>query len=140
MEFSRELNIEDLDDIAAAGPIIKKVALDILKGNEGNDVPLRVIRHIVAEVTGKEFSGGSFSGAMRDLVEESRGRVVNSDRGIYRYERNIKKREINDAIDNLIKELDNIATDNILKISDEDLEVIRRIPSIQDSLYLLKIK
>ncbi|QXJ48309.1 hypothetical protein [Bacillus altitudinis] len=134
-----DIRIQHKEDSAAA-PIIKEIALHLLKEAEGKDVALRDIKNFVIEATGKIFSSGSYSGAMRDLIEESRGRVINSDRGLYRYESNIKKREINDAIENLIRSLDDIATDNILKISDEDLDMIRNIPRIQHMLNELKIK
>lgn len=124
---------------SAAAPIIKKIALDILRSLEGQDVPLRQIRDAVFELTQKRFTHGSFSGAMRDLIEENDGRVINTERGFYRYESNVKKREINNAIENLILSLDRIATANILKISNEDIEIIRKIPEIQARLSDLKI-
>lgn len=131
-------NIESAEDVSAA-PIIKQIALDVLRSSEGQDVPLRFIRHAVHDITNREFSPGSFSGAMRDLVGESNGRVINPERGIYRYEKSIKKIQINEAIDGLIHSLNEIAIDNILKISDEDLKMIRKIPGIQEGLEKLKI-
>lgn len=122
----------------AASPIIKEIALSILKNNKDEKVPLRFIKSSVEEVTGEEYTPGSFSGAMRDLVEESDGRIVNIERGYYIYMGNAKSYEINTAIDKLINDLNNIAVVNLLKAEDEDIEAIRKIPYIQERLKELK--
>ncbi|AWD92981.1 hypothetical protein HSE3_gp029 [Bacillus phage vB_BceM-HSE3] len=52
---------------------------------------------------------------------------------------NRKRAQVNGAIDNLITELDTVAIDNVLKLSPEDLEIIRLIPKLQDNLEKLKL-
>jgi len=139
MNINEIETFDNISDDASAAPIIKRIALQILTLEEGKEVPLRYIRNVVQEVTNRNFSPGSFSGAMRDLIDESDGKVTNPERGFYRYERSIKKTQINELIEGLINDLDNVAIDNILKISDEDLEIIRRIPDIKRELENLKI-
>lgn len=126
-------------DDSAAAPIIKEIALYILSRQEGTPVALREIREEVFERTDMEFTPGSFSGAMRDLIEESGGRVTNVERGYYLYDSNVKRKSINAAIDQLIRNLDEIATDNILKLSNQDLDTIREIPRLQETLRRLKL-
>lgn len=123
-----------------ASPIIKKLTEHFLRSRPDTAISLRDIKEYVYEKTGETFTPGSFSGAMRDLVEESNGRIANIDRGYYAYLGNVKVHEINTAIDNLIEELDQIAVVNFLKTSDQDLDTIRKIPDIQRHLHSLKIK
>ena len=123
-----------------ASPIIKKIALDYLKRKTDESVSLRDIKNHVAMRTGHNFSQGSYSGAIRDLVDEMGGRIVNTDRGYYMYVGNVKANEINSAIDGLIKELNQLAYVNILKTSREDIEIIKEIPRMQDKLRDMKLK
>lgn len=123
----------------AASPKIKEVALAVLKSYKDRKVPLRFIKDEVEKATEEVYSNGSFSGAMRDLVEESDGRIVNIERGYYIYMGNAKTYEINTAIDKLINDLNDIAVVNLLKAEDEDIEAIRKIPYIQSQLKQLKL-
>lgn len=123
-----------------ASPIIKKLALDYLKGKSDESVSLREIKRYVSFQTGREYSAGSYSGAIRDLVEEMGGKIVNTDRGYYMYVGSVKANEINSAIDGLIKDLNKVAYVNLLKTSKEDIEVIKGIPDIQNKLEELKFK
>lgn len=125
---------------AAASPVIKKIAWDVLRANKDQRVSLRHIREMVEIKTGERFSSGSFSGAMRDLIEESGGKIVNVERGYYSFVGHAKTYEINSAIDKLILELEEAAYVNLLKAEDEDIEAIRAIPYIQQRLEELKLK
>lgn len=122
-----------------ASPIIKKYALEYMRRRADQAISLKEIKLYVFEKTGENFSGGSYSGAIRDLVDEMNGRIVNIDRGVYVYLGNIKAYEINRAIDDLIEKLNEIAYVNILTTSDQDLNVIRKIPNIQERVQRLKV-
>jgi len=122
-----------------ASPIIKDIASKILKENKDEKVPLRLIKDIVEQITGEEYSSGAYSGAMRDLVEDSEGKIVNIERGHYIYLADAKSYEINRAIDSLIKDLNKIGIVNVLTADDEDIEAIRKIPKIQSKLEELRI-
>ncbi|WP_214704566.1 MULTISPECIES: hypothetical protein [unclassified Exiguobacterium] len=123
-----------------ASPIIKKLTERYLQTRPDEPVSLREIKEYVFRKTGEHFSPGSFSGAIRDLVEESNGKIANIDRGFYMYVGDVKVREINEAIDKLIERLDEIAFVNILKASNQDIKAIREIPNIQQGLKSLKLK
>lgn len=135
----KSTNADRSNSTDAASPVIKDIALDILKDNKDRRVPLQFIKNQVEKHTGVMFSAGSFSGAMRDLVEESKGRVVNIERGYYIYMGNAKTYEINAAIEKLITDLNEIAVVNVLTTGDADIEAIKKIPSIQRQLKQLKI-
>lgn len=120
-----------------AAPIIKDTVYYVLKSNPNNPIPLKVLKEYVKESSGEEFSNGSFSGAMRDLIEETNGRILNISRGVYVYVEDLKKYQINYAIEKLIEDLDNIATDNILELTERDIASIREIPSLKQQLSQL---
>lgn len=120
--------------------IIKNLAFDFLKDNVDKDVPLRVIREFVYGQTGNDFSHGMYSSAMRDLVDESNGRILNTDRGMYKYVSSVKKREINDILDRCIKELEDAGYVNYLMVDEKDLDYINYIPKIVDRIENLKLK
>lgn len=120
-----------------AAPIIKDLVYYALKINPNNPIPLKILKEYVKESSGEEFSNGSFSGAMRDLVEETNGRILNISRGVYVYVEDLKKYQINYAIEKLIEELDEIATDNILELTEKDITSIRKIPSLKEQLNQL---
>lgn len=123
-----------------ASPNIKKYALEYMRKRPDHPISLKEIKMYVFEKTGENFSGGSYSGAIRDLVDEMDGRIVNVDRGVYIYLGNIKAYEINRAIDDLVEKLNEIAYVNILTTSDQDLDVIRKIPHIQERVQRLKVR
>lgn len=139
-EIDGKVTVNQKSNNEAASPVIKRIAFEILRANKGQKISLRIIRHLVEEETGEKFSSGSFSGAMRDLIEESRGRIVNVERGFYSYVSHAKSYEINAAIDALIDDLNEVAYVNLLEAEDEDIAAIRRIPDIQRKLQQLKIK
>lgn len=120
--------------------IIKNLAFEFLRDNIDKDVPLRVIREFIYGQTRSDFSHGMYSSAMRDLVDESNGRILNTDRGMYRYVSNVKKREINDILDRCIKELEDAGYVNYLMVDEKDLEYINYIPKIADKIERLKLK
>ncbi|MEX6332646.1 hypothetical protein [Staphylococcus haemolyticus] len=119
---------------------IKNLASRFLEDNVDIDVPLRVIREYIYGQTGSDFSHGMYSSAMRDLIEESNGRILNTDRGMYRYVSDVKKREINDILDRCIKELKDAGYVNYLMVDNKDLEYINKIPKIVDEIEKLKLK
>lgn len=134
-----ETVIHSHNEQTVAAPIIKQVVYNILKENKGKEVPLRYLKTCVNEMTDQEFSNGSFSGAMRDLVEETNGRVMNVERGIYKYVVNVKRTQINNAIDRLINELANLTIDNVLELSQDDIQTIHYIPNLIEHLQQLKV-
>jgi|GEM_PF-6199368 len=133
--YRQHYSDEDLD--RAAAPIIKKIVSDYLKEFADQPIALKTLRSIVKDTTEREYSNGSFSGAMRDLIEESDGRILNVERGYYVYLKNFKRLQILRAIEKFSMELDNIATDNILELTNEDIDIIRRIPRIKEELQNL---
>lgn len=135
----RAIAVGELNKNEAASPIIKKIAMDFLQSNPEQKMPLRVIKDVVEQLAGESYSPGAFSGAMRDLIEESKGKIVNIERGYYIYMANAKTYEINKAIDDLINHLNEIAVVNVLTADDEDIQAIRKIPNIQSKLNELKI-
>ena len=76
---------------------------------------------------------------MRDLMEESEGRVLNTDRGIYKYTSVIKKAEINKVLSDCVKSLRSVAYVNYLDVTDEDLEYIKMIPNIIEKIEDIKM-
>lgn len=139
-DMGGKVNVTSKPSNEAASPIIKRIAYDVLRANKGQKISLRLIRHYVEQESGETFSSGSFSGAMRDLIEESKGRIVNVERGFYSYVVHAKSYEINAAIDRLIQDLTEVAYVNLLEAEDEDINAIKKIPDIQRKLYQLKIK
>lgn len=139
-DMGGKVNVTSKSSNEAASPIIKRIAYDVLRANKGQKISLRLIRHYVEQESGETFSSGSFSGAMRDLIEESKGRIVNVERGFYSYVVHAKSYEINAAIDRLIQDLTEVAYVNLLEAEDEDINAIKKIPDIQRKLYQLKIK
>lgn len=135
----RVISVDDQGKNEAASPIIKDIASNFLKTSPEEKIPLRMIKDVVEQVTGERFSSGAFSGAMRDLIEESHGKIINIERGYYIYMANAKTYEINKAIDDLISDLNEIAVVNVLTADDEDIKAIRKIPDIQARLKELKI-
>lgn len=117
-----------------AAPIIKDIVMNVLRTNPGKAYSLKELREIVYHETGREFSGGSYSGAMRDLLEESGGRIQNVERGIYVYPTNFKIMQLFIALRNFEDELEEIATDNILRLTEEDIQVIRKIPHLKNDI------
>lgn len=134
-EYIRYHSTDDLE--RAAAPIIKKIVFNYLKERADQPIPLKTLRAVVIKTTGKEYSNGSFSGAMRDLIEDSDGRILNVERGYYVYLKNFKRLQILSAIEEFSEELDDIATDNILELTNEDIKVIRKIPEIKQILQTL---
>ena len=132
---SRRVDTEE--EYFVAAPIIKEIVYDILKANPNESMPLRFLKDVVQEKSGREFSNGSFSGAMRDLVEEFNGRIINASRGFYVYIEDLKKYQINHAINKLMDELNAIATDNILELTEKDINSIREIPRLKEGLRRL---
>lgn len=122
----------------AAAPIIKEVVYNFLQRHADKPVALKDLRNVVYENTGKNFSSGSFSGAMRDLIEEKNGRIINIERGYYIYLKNFKHVQLSMAIDEFMRSLDLIATDNILELTDEDIKTIRKIPEVKNQLERIK--
>lgn len=118
---------------------IKILALDYLKSKVDQEVSLREIRNYVLKTTRTQFSSGVFSSAMRDLMEESEGRVLNTDRGIYKYTSVIKKAEINKVLSDCVKSLRSVAYVNYLDVTDEDLEYIKMIPNIIEKIEDIKM-
>lgn len=130
--------LSGITDAPSAAPVIKEWALAILKRYKDTSVPLKLIKELIIEETGFKFSPGSYSGAMRDLVDESRGRIINTDRGYYMYVSNTKGYAINAILDETIKKLDNLAYDNILSLTEEDKKTIEEIPGIIEKIKTLK--
>lgn len=130
----REVAEELLQTRESPSKIIRDLAYLILNQNESVPVSLKSIRSLIYEITGRHFSPGIYSGAMRDLTDESNGRIVNVDRGYYLYETNIKKGQIIRTINQCKKDLDNLAVDNILKLSKKDIQSIQMIPRIIQEL------
>lgn len=123
----------------AASPVIKKFVYDLLSSNPDRPIQLKQIKAYVEEETEKVYTHGSFSGAMRDLIEETNGRIVNVERGYYVYLQNFKKIQLLTAFDDFFEKLDMIATDNILELTDEDISTIRQIPLIKQRLNKIKM-
>lgn len=120
--------------------VIKKLAFSFLKENIDKEVPLRLIRSYINNRTGKEFSHGMYSSAMRDLVEESEGRILNTERGYYKYVSSVKKGEINDILGRCIKDLENAGYVNFLSVNQTDLDYIKEIPNLVKNIEKLKLK
>lgn len=114
-----------------AAPIIKDIVMSVLRDHPGQAYSLKELREIVYHETGREFSSGSYSGAMRDLLEESGGRIQNVERGIYVYPTDFKIMQLFMALRTFEEELEEIATDNILRLTEEDIQVIRTIPYLK---------
>ncbi|MER2175502.1 MAG: hypothetical protein ABS911_12555 [Carnobacterium sp.] len=134
IEMLREVAEELLQNRESPSKIIRDLAWIILSQNESVPVSLKSIRNLISETTGRIFSPGIYSGAMRDLTDESNGRIVNVDRGYYLYETNIKRGQIIRTINQCKKDLDNLAVDNILRLSNEDIQSIQMIPHIIQEL------
>ena len=134
MSMLREIAGDLLEERESPSKIIREIAFLILEQNESIPVSLKSIRNLIYEITGRNFSPGTYSGAMRDLTDESNGRIVNVDRGYYLYETNIKRGQIIRTINKCKKELDNLAVDNILRLSNEDIQSIQLIPHIIQEL------
>lgn len=119
--------------------IIKREALRILKENKGKEVYLKEIRKEINFITGREFSSGMYSGAMRDLTQKSNSKVVNVKRGVYTYVDNAKKARINKVLDECINDLEDIGYINILEANPEDMRYIEEIPEIIKTIKKCKI-
>lgn len=120
--------------------IIKKFAKSILKDRKGEPVYLREIRRIIMAELGGEFSAGVYSSAMRDLIEEEKGRVVNVDRGVYMYVKSPKKHEINEILDKCVISLKDAAYVNLLEVEEDDIRYIKHINEMIESVENLKFK
>ena len=129
-----EYFVYDSKEELVAAPVIKDLVYYVLKNNPGELISLKTLKKYVRDISGEEFSNGSFSGAMRDLIEENNGRILNVTRGFYVYLEDLKKQQINFAIKQLIIELDNIATDNILDLTEKDMRSIMEIPDLKRHL------
>jgi len=123
----------------AAAPLIKEWAMKLLKENKDNPVPLKYIRDIIISEVGAEFSSGSYSGAMRDLVAENNGRIINHSRGNYMYVSDAKRHAINRILERTIDQLNEIAFDNVLVLTDEDWDAIKEIPHLISRIKELKL-
>lgn len=119
--------------------LIKKVAFQLITEAEGEAVLLRKIKRSLEEDHSMQFTSGALSGAMRDLVKEKNGHVLNEKRGEYRYVGDVRSHQINRVLSKAIEELDQLAYVNILTASEMDLDVIRSIPEIQAQLEQLKL-
>lgn len=119
--------------------LIKKVAYHLIKEAEGEAVTLRRIKRVLAEDHAMQPTSGALSGAMRDLVKDKNGHVLNEKRGEYRYVGDVRSHQINRVLSKAIEELDQLAYVNILTASEMDLDVIRSIPEIQAQLEQLKL-
>ncbi|MEE1130314.1 MAG: hypothetical protein UHX00_01660 [Caryophanon sp.] len=135
MDLHELRNMFDME--GAASPIIKKIVYAYLKNHSGQPISLKELKGLVENETKKEFSNGSFSGAMRDLIEESDGRIVNVERGYYVYLKDYKVYQILSAIDEFLEELDAIAIDNILELTDQDIQTIKLIPTIKNEIEII---
>lgn len=138
--INRDLDSQEFQDNVehAAAPIIKDIVYKVLKNRADKPVALKELRNLVYEKTGRNYSSGSYSGAMRDLIEESNGRIINIERGYYVYLRDFKHVQLKMAMDDFMKSLDLIATDNILELTDEDIKTIRKIPKVKQQLERIK--
>lgn len=120
--------------------IIKDMAYDFLEARTDRNVPLRMIRAYIQKQTGEPYSHGMYSSAMRDLIEESNGRIVNTERGFYKFISSIKKREINEILDSCIDSLNSAGIINYLKVDQQDIEYIKKIPQLIEEIEKLKLK
>lgn len=119
--------------------VIKNMAKQILKTNKGGEVYLKDIRRLISRELNQEFSPGMYSSAMRDLMEEEKGKIVNVDRGIYMYVESVKKTEINGALDNCIDSLKSAAYIDYLNVKEEELEYIKQIPILIEKIEKMKL-
>lgn len=138
MDDYRQRSVDSRTEVAS--PIIKELALRVLKDNIDVPISLKDLREYISDQTQTRFSSGSYSGAMRDLVEENNGRVVNNDRGKYMYVSNAKQYAINAVLDETIVKLESLAIDNILLLSERDFETIRDIPELVERIERLKYR
>ena len=123
-----------------ASPVIKYYVTHYLKNNMDIQIPLKELREYVYRETGNDFSAGSYSGAMRDLIEENNGRIINHDRGMYMYVSNAKQYAINGVLEETISKLNSLAIDNVLLLSSQDFDTIRDIPYLSEQIEKLKYK
>ncbi|KXZ17542.1 hypothetical protein AXI59_17310 [Bacillus nakamurai] len=121
-----------------AAPIIKQHVKALLKSNPNKDFKLQEIKEYVQDKEGETFSSGSFSGAMLSLVKED-GDIVNSSRGVYRYNAVDKRTEINNVLEEAINSLESIAMVNILELNDEEISILRSIPNMKEQIKRLMI-
>ena len=119
--------------------LIKKVAFQLISEAEGEPVTLRRIKRSLEQDHNMQPTSGALSGAMRDLVKERNGHVINEKRGEYRYVGDVRSHQINRVLSKAIEELDKLAYVNILTASEMDLDVIRSIPEIQAQIEQLKL-
>lgn len=121
-----------------AAPIIKRHVKELLGSNPNKDFKLQEIKEYVQDKEGNTFSSGSFSGAMLSLVKED-GNIINSSRGVYRYNVIDKRNEINNVLEEAINSLESIAMVNILELKDEEIAILRSIPDIKEQIKRLMI-
>jgi len=120
--------------------IIKNMARNILKKNKGKEIYLKDIRRIIAREFNQPFSPGVYSSAMRDLIDEEDGRIINVDRGIYMYVDSVKKHEINKVLEECIQSLKASAYVDYLNTDEQEFQYIKQIPKIVESIENMKFK
>ncbi|MCG9807240.1 MAG: hypothetical protein E6Z97_10565 [Staphylococcus epidermidis] len=128
-----------MDNEMSGTRIIKHLARKYLENNIDREVSLREIRNFILKTTHKEYSHGMYSSAMRDLIEETDGKVLNPKRGIYQYASNTKKVQINNVLDECIRQLEELAYVNYLKINKDDIDNIKCIPKIIEDIKSIKL-
>lgn len=120
--------------------IIKHMAKEILRSKKGEEVYLKDIRRLIQRELGREFSAGMYSSAMRDLMEEEDGRIINVDRGVYMFVKSKKKHEINGVLDDCIESLKGTAIVDLLTVEEEDIKYIKHIKDMIERIEELKFK
>ncbi|MDN5664351.1 MAG: hypothetical protein L0G74_11300 [Staphylococcus equorum] len=120
--------------------IIKNMARKILMDKKGESIYLRDIRRLITRELHREFTAGVYSSAMRDLIDEENGKIINVDRGLYMYVSCVKKHEINQVLDDCIISLKGTAYVDLLSVEEEDVKYIHEIKRMVEVIENLKFK
>lgn len=91
---------------------------------------------------GKDFTEGVYSGAIRSLVQNSKGKYAGVARGKYQLveftgagasERNLRD-SVLQLLDDICAELENVCTVNIMNVNEKDLQVAQKTAELIDVL------
>lgn len=119
---------------------LKRKIKEYLQARSDEPVRLIDIRESFINEYHENFSHGMFSSAMRDLMDEEDGKIVNIDRGIYMYVKSLKKLQINRTLDETISKLKELAYVNYLELDEIEIAYIKEIPNLVQQIENLKIR
>lgn len=117
--------------------IIRKRTLELLKQAPDENVRISKIKEYLEETEPQlGYTQAMLSGALRDLVALSDGRITNPSRSYYRYLSDVKRGQMRQVLVQAMKDLEAVGYGNILTLSEQEIASLKHLPGLIDLVKL----